>query len=372
MKKYWKQILGIITAGFIFPTSAPATITCTLPFTLTNGTIADATQVMSNYNALVTCFTLAASAGTNNDITSIIGLTTPLAPTFGGTPQFIGGTSTGSANAQVVASVTPSNFSLTTGYKVTFFCGFTNTGNTQLNINGTGLKNLFRKTQLGTSLSVGGECITNQPITVVYDGTEYVYDAPMKIVGELKDFGGSSLPPGCTWANGAAVLRTGDVFTDLFSVYSTTYGTGNGSTTYNLPDFRARMAVYQDNMGGAGTTSRITAGAGNYNATVLGTAGGLQTHTQVTGELAAHQHNVFLTDPGHSHSYNAPVNTFSAVFAGGVSIPQPSGATTGTSTTGMSIGSSPGVGDNLTSSNGAGNPMAIVNPSQVITKIVCY
>jgi microcystin-dependent protein len=371
MKKFWKQILGIITAGFLFPTSAPATITCTLPFTLTNGTIADATQVMSNYNALVTCFTLAASAGVNNDITSLIGLSTPLAPTFGGTPNFIGGTSTGSANAQVVASVTPSNFSLTTGYKVTFFCGFTNTGNTQLNIGGTGLKNLFRKTQLGVSLSVGGECITNQPMTVVYDGTEYVYDAPMKIVGEMKDFGGSTSPPGCTFANGASVLRSGDVFTDLFSVYSTTYGSVDGSH-FTLPDFRARMAVYQDNMGGAGVTNRISAAAGNFDATVLGTGAGSQTHTQVVAELAQHAHAVFLTDPGHTHTYNQPASTFSAVNAAGISVPAASGTTTGSSVTGMSIGSSPGVGNNSTQVAGSNTAMPIVNPAQVITKIVCY
>mgnify|MGYP001599386539 FL=1 len=56
----------------------------TLPFTLTNGTTADASQVMANYNALVTAFTLAAEAGVNSSITALTGLTTPIPPASGG------------------------------------------------------------------------------------------------------------------------------------------------------------------------------------------------------------------------------------------------------------------------------------------------
>ena len=90
----------------LWSSMASATITCTLPFTLTNGTTADATQVMANYNALVACFVGAAASGANTDITSLLGLTTPLAPASGGTAWFLGGTSTGSGNAQAVASLT--------------------------------------------------------------------------------------------------------------------------------------------------------------------------------------------------------------------------------------------------------------------------
>src|SRR5258708_15480863 len=122
---------------------ASANVPCTVPFNLQNNTIADATQVMANYNAIVTCLGSAAASGVNNDITALLGLLTPIGPTFGGTSYLIGGTSTGSAAAQV-ASATPGSFSLTTGYKVSFNVGFSTTGATTLNVNGTGAIPVFR------------------------------------------------------------------------------------------------------------------------------------------------------------------------------------------------------------------------------------
>src|SRR5713226_2655660 len=103
---------------------ASANVPCTLPFNLQNNTTADATQVMANYNALVTCLGNAAAAGANNDINALAALTVPITPAQGGTPVFVGGTSTGSANAQIVASTTPATFALTVGYQVTFIAGF--------------------------------------------------------------------------------------------------------------------------------------------------------------------------------------------------------------------------------------------------------
>jgi hypothetical protein len=64
---------------------ALASPNCTLPNTLTNGTTADANQVMGNFNAIIGagCVGSAASAGANSDITSLNGLTSPV-PTRGG------------------------------------------------------------------------------------------------------------------------------------------------------------------------------------------------------------------------------------------------------------------------------------------------
>jgi hypothetical protein len=65
------------------PTIIPA-----LPFTLTNGTVADANQVMGNFNTVLTGVnTNAAGTGPNGDITSLSGLTTPLSVPQGGTGQ---------------------------------------------------------------------------------------------------------------------------------------------------------------------------------------------------------------------------------------------------------------------------------------------
>jgi hypothetical protein len=67
------------------PGPAQATVSCSVPFNLTNGTTADATQVMANYNAILSCLsTSAASSGSNSDITALLGLTTPITPAQGG------------------------------------------------------------------------------------------------------------------------------------------------------------------------------------------------------------------------------------------------------------------------------------------------
>jgi hypothetical protein len=55
------------------------TVTITVPFNLSNGTTADATQVMANFNAILAGLTVqAASAGANTDITSLGALVTPI------------------------------------------------------------------------------------------------------------------------------------------------------------------------------------------------------------------------------------------------------------------------------------------------------
>lgn len=54
--------------------------------------------------------------------------------------------------------------------------------------------------------------------------------------GTVVAFGANSTPNGYLYCNGAAVSRT--VYSDLFSAIGTTFGTGDGSTTFNLPDLR--------------------------------------------------------------------------------------------------------------------------------------
>src|SRR5665811_2081480 len=100
--------------------AASAGVTCTVPYNLQNGTTADATQVMADYNSLIACLANAAVAGANTDITALTALTIPIGPSVGGSTQYISGISTGSANAQVVSTTAPSGFTLTGGYTVAF------------------------------------------------------------------------------------------------------------------------------------------------------------------------------------------------------------------------------------------------------------
>jgi hypothetical protein len=169
--KRFSSILGLLLS--LWSSLASANVPCTLPFNLLNGTTADATQVMANYNALVTCLTNAAAAGANNDITSLSALSTPITPVAGGSTTYIGGTSTGSANAQVVGSVSPLNFTLVAGKRIVFIAGFTNTGALTFAVNGTAATNVFRYTPSGPIALTGGEVVAGNLVEAVYDGTQY-------------------------------------------------------------------------------------------------------------------------------------------------------------------------------------------------------
>ena len=330
---------------------AAANVPCTVPFNLQNNTVADATQVMANYNALIACLSNAAIAGANNDITSLLGLSTPLAPTFGGSSKFIGGTSTGSANAQAV-SVSPTGFSLTQGYQVTFNSGFNNTGPTTLNVNGTGAVNFFRQTTASIVAMVGGELNTGFRVTAEYDGAQFqVIGAGVTYVGAVIDSSITGCPRGFLNANSQAVSRT--TWAALFSQIGTTWGVGDGSTTFNVPDLRNRATYGQDqNVGGL--SNRITVAGGNFDGTLVAGVGGLQNSTA----LLAHTHSI--TDVSHTHTI---VGAFGAQYSGGVSVAP--FVNTSTTTTSSSF-----TGITGTNSAGAGTSYSILAPAAIVSKCI--
>lgn len=102
---------------------------------------------------------------------------------------------------------------------------------------------------------------------------------PLVPVGTILDFAAATPPTGYLTCNGSAVSRTD--YAALFAVIGTTWGAGDGSTTFNLPDFRGRTTIGA----GTGTASDATAHA-------LGSKGGTETH-----KLTASQSGV----PAHSH-----------------------------------------------------------------------
>src|SRR5689334_3416044 len=102
-----------------------ATIFGALPNILQNGTLADAAQVMADFNKIIGDGNAnAAENGANASITSLSGLTSPIAISAGASSHFTGPTSGGTAAAQTVASTVPSNWALTTGFMLSFNPGF--------------------------------------------------------------------------------------------------------------------------------------------------------------------------------------------------------------------------------------------------------
>lgn len=94
--------------------------------------------------------------------------------------------------------------------------------------------------------------------------------------GSIVQFGGSTIPNGWLLCDGAQVSRT--TYSALFSVIGTTFGVGDGLTTFNLPNLKGRVPVGRD-----ATQTEFDA---------LGENGGAKTHTLTTSEIPSHQHNV--------------------------------------------------------------------------------
>lgn len=129
--------------------------------------------------------------------------------------------------------------------------------------------------------------------------------------GALMPFAGASAPTGWLLCAGQTLSRT--TYAELFAAIGTTYGAGDGSTTFQLPDMRGRVVAGVDSMGGT-AASRITAAGSGIAGGTLGAAGGAQTHTLTTAQMPAHNHGV--SDPGHTHGVYDPTHAHSVYDPG--------------------------------------------------------
>ncbi len=210
------------------------------------------------------------------------------------------------------------------GAMIAFIPHATSGATVTLNVDGLGAKPL--RSSPGVDLPAG-VLVQGTPYTATFnnsDGAFYLrnfYVLPYVVpVGAMLDYTGASAPnSNFVLPCGQNISRT--VYATYFGIVGTTYGAGDGSTTFGLPDLRGRTTFGKDDMGGS-AASRITVAGGNFDGTVLGGTGGAQNHTLTTNELPSHGHPVTITDPGHSHVISAPivnnsflVNTASNVFA---------------------------------------------------------
>ena len=108
------------------------------------------------------------------------------------------------------------------------------------------------------------------------------------LIGEIKPYAGSDEPTGWLKCDGRAISRT--TYSALFNVIGTTYGSGDGSTTFNLPDMRDRFPV----------------GVGSSYA--LNDKGGANTVTLNTNQMPSHTHpspstGAFIVNKSQSSGY---------------------------------------------------------------------
>jgi microcystin-dependent protein len=131
-------------------------------------------------------------------------------------------------------------------------------------------------------------------------------------------------PAGYVFANGQAISRT--TYAALFAVFSTTFGAGDGSTTFNVPDMREAVPFGKSTMGGTTSKGLVP----QYTTTAVGALVGEGQHTLATAEIPAHNHPASSSssstssssssststvhDPSHYHPYTA--STSGSVSAG--------------------------------------------------------
>ena len=137
-----------------------------------------------------------------------------------------------------------------------------------------------------------------------------------------------------------------DRYAALFAIVGTTHGSGNGSSTFNIPDLTDRFVVGASNSTGDTTYPGVSPGATGGSANAV-----LVTHTH---NLQNHVHGINLTtnNPGdHNHSYNQPAFTTYAFTGGGGSqrCQSTGGASTGNATITIS-GTTAGASDRGTNS----------------------
>lgn len=246
------------------------------------------------------------------------------------------------------------------GAMIAFTPHTTNGGTTTLNVDGLGAKPL----RTGPSLELPSNALlVGTPYVATYYNatTEWILqggmDNPYTIpLGAGIDYWAATAPNSAfAFPYGQAISRT--TYATLFAKFGTTYGSGDGSTTFNLPDKRGRVSAPGDTLGGGSNVGLIGLTApgqtgGNSNHTIQfnnmpvncpwtasysgsGTTalGGGHSHSysgNTGGISATHTHSV----PGLSFSYQTAANPNTLVKAGSdQGNIFGSGATTASSTT---------------------------------------
>jgi microcystin-dependent protein len=156
----------------------------------------------------------------------------------------------------------------------------------------TGGQSIQIKYATGTAVVIPN----GQAYPVYGDGTNFYLATTSSVpTGAIQMWSTTTAPTGYILCNGVAISRT--TYAALFGVIGTTFGAGDGSTTFNVPQYGDRMPV------GAG---------GSYG---IGAIGGSATTTLVTANLPGHTHNYSnsvsgtvgagqanIQDPGHAHA----------------------------------------------------------------------
>jgi microcystin-dependent protein len=137
---------------------------------------------------------------------------------------------------------------------------------------------------------------------IISEGSHSVLRLDRAEVGEIKYFGGTTAPAGFLKCDGSTPLRASTP--DLFAAIGTTWGAGNGATTYTLPDLKTAGRFLRSRSGSvaAGTLQVADIAAHGHTASAM---------TGVTLTIAGDggwTPTISVSDPGHFHTPDRSVN----------------------------------------------------------------
>lgn len=153
------------------------------------------------------------------------------------------------------------------------------------------------KTVVSGSVDGTGHLILLHKDGTTVDAGVVVGPAGPAITGSVSLFAGATAPTGAVLCDGAAYSRSG-LYAPLFALIGTTYGVGDGSTTFNVPNAKGRVLVGRD--------------AAQAEFLTRGQTGGAKTHTLLTAETPSHTHTATIAGSVAQGVLMVPADTASA------------------------------------------------------------
>jgi microcystin-dependent protein len=247
------------------------------------------------------------------------------------------------------------------GAMIAFTPAATNTAAVTLNVDSVGAKPV--RSSPGLELPPG-TLILGTPYVVTYNNSDasfYLqgglanpYNVPL--LGALDYWDTITPNSSFIFPAGQAISRT--VYSSTFARWGTTYGSGDGSTTFNVPDKTGRTSVMKE-----AASSRLSMSYFGGNSTAMGAVGGSEISTLTQASLPNVNFNV--VDPGHFHTFTGPSNftTFNINGLTGGAVSQVANVQSTISTT--------TVGTNIVVNSGGSNfPVRTVQPTIVCNYII--
>ena len=195
----------------------------------------------------------------------------------------------------------------------------------------------------------GGSALTVDSTELNYvDGVTSAIQTQLNLLipaGLISPFGGSTAPTGWLLCQGQAVSRT--TYASLYTAIGTTYGIGDNSTTFNLPDLLGRAPI------GSGTGTGLTG-------RTLGTTVGAESYQLSEGNLPQHGHTVSF----NRRTSTADTHDHEGWTAGDFAAPPDDRTSEAETTQTVTTGTGGG--------NGSATPYSVMSPSTVVNFIIKF